>query len=141
MRKQQPMNSGLKPAELRRNNSIPDIALRYGSDTRQDGAQPEFGAAVAAFARLMHRPAIELPAHQGFVIQQGAAIAPPADRPVRQDPLKHPVRARLPRKDRLRVAGHGRPSPSRETARFFGLPSNAVPIGGRFRASLVSVVQ
>ena len=27
-------------------------------------------AAVAAFARLMHRPAAELPAHQGFVIQQ-----------------------------------------------------------------------
>ena len=31
---------------------------------------PRVRAAVAAFARLMHRPATELPAHQGFVLQQ-----------------------------------------------------------------------
>ena len=31
---------------------------------------PRVRAAVAAFARLMRRPATELPAHQGFVIQQ-----------------------------------------------------------------------
>ena len=59
-------------------------------------------AAVAAFARLMHRPASELPAHQGFIIQQMRRLRRTADRPVRQNPVKHPFGAPLPRKERLR---------------------------------------
>ena len=75
-------------------------------------------AAVAAFARLMHRPADGTARPSGIRYPADAAIAPPADRPVPQDPVKHPVRAPLSRKDRLAVAGHGQPSPSRRLGRL-----------------------
>ncbi len=57
-----------------RDPSQPNLQLALDSAMR-DGAIPAnrvagVRAAVAAFARLMHRSAAELPAHQGFVIQQ-----------------------------------------------------------------------
>jgi hypothetical protein len=52
--------------------NILDQALRDGAipATRI----PRVRAAVAAFSRLMHRPATELPAHRGFIIQQSRRL-------------------------------------------------------------------
>jgi hypothetical protein len=105
----------------------------------RDGAIPaariaRARAAVAAFARLMHRPASELPGHKGYVIQQMRRLR-------RQPTGLSPKTLSNTRSELLYLVeivcgrGRGPPSPSPKGGAVFGSRSGAARHGGRCRGS------